>query len=433
MTEFILEKPHPLEVDKQRIPLSFFISTPEKPNNNTIPVVVLHGFGDYANSNYMRSIHSSLTSKYNISIITVNYVGTFSKVKFFYNDSDKPYDFLDYSLNLEQGDNKKRFLDILNGLLNNQSNIIDFLLKNKVIENGDFTPYKRTLKLLIFKIENNSCDGIYIVERLYEMKFKNALAIMDSDTIGDHQDFGVIQAIDILTSLSHIKSIDNYKKLDWSKLSVVGTSHGGYLASMCDKLAPNTFNTILNNAGWLYSMKYEIFQKTVTSNYASELLFSCNENNYWEKDIHSNNFFNKQHKEIRSLINIDHIIQQKEQTLISNNKLYIFSHTLNDEIIPIKDKDNYINIINKYYSNINYIRLDDKDKLDGKTFKTFEHGANVSLKGLVIDFIVNNTYNKSIKQNDFDLKSNITYNCTSGKYIINYTDKYPKISFIKDK
>lgn len=431
MTEFIIENPHPLEVEEERLPLSFFISTPEKINKDTQPIVVLHGYGDYANSDYMKSLHSSLTTKYNVAIITVNYVGTFKKVSFANNDTKKPYDFLNYSLELAQGENKSTFLKILYSLLRNDTNIIQLLNQKGATDINDFRPYQRTLQLLIEKINNDTCDGFYIIDRLFEMGFKSGIASMVFSIEKDHQDFGVIQSIDVLTAIKHIKDNPNYTKLNWSKLSIVGTSHGAYVASMCDKLAPNTFNTIVNNAGWLYHQDIALFPDTnIIHIFAGQLRYNATEDNYWSKDTASKNYFSKNHAQIRALNDNNHIKKQLEQTLNKKTKQYIFSHTLNDEIIPIKQKDLYIDNLKKIYNYITYLRVDDETKLDGRTFKNLEHGASASLKGLTIDFIINSDFKEIIEKNDFDLKSIITYECVEDKYIINFSTTYPKISLI---
>ena len=427
MIEFIIEKPHDLEVNKNRTPLSFHFSTPEFFDENTIPIVVLHGFSEYSGSEYMNSLHKSLTKKYNVAIITVNYIGTFTKIRFINNDA--PYDFINFSSTITEGENKVTFLRILYALLNDNSGTVDYLNKINAIEHSDFTPYKRTLHELIVKIENNLCDGIYVIDRLYEMGFKTPITKITTNTQNDHQDFGVIQTIDILTAISHIKSIEEYQNINWSRLSIVGSSHGGYLASMCDKFAPNTFNMIVNNSGWLYCNSGEILNTKFKTFYL-DMMYLSSEDSYWSDDPENINFFDKRHGEIRSLLNSEHIKEQKIQTINIDNKQYIFSHTIDDHLIPIDKKDTYIDTIEDNYNHINYIRVDNHDKLDGKTFKSLEHGADASLKGLVIDFIINNNFDKSIDENDFDLQSIIKYSCTDGSYIINFTEKYPTISFI---
>lgn len=425
MIEFQINDPHKLEVEQKRLPLTFHLSTPETFNKETIPVVVLHGYGEYSNSPYMESLHKSMTQKYNLAIISVNYVGTFTKKKFITLES-KPYDFLNESIQLQPG-NKDLLLDILVNLNNNNQEFIQLLQRRGMTRRNSFLEFERTIGLLIHKISNNLCDGLYIIERLYEMGFDHGLVSFNSDTKGDHNDFGLIQAIDVLTAISHIRSQEEYSDLDWSKLSIAGTSHGGYLASMCDKLAPNTFNKIIDNSGWLYPPDNEIISNNIKNRFI-KMNFVSNENNYWSKDPLSKNYFSPHHEEIRSLNNELHINEQKKQTIEYDHKKYYFSHTAEDDLIPIVQKDQYVNKLDELYD-LEYIRLDDQNKLDGKTFKTLEHGAKASLKGLIIDFIINREFKGAREKNDFDNKSIIEYRCSDGTYIVDFTKKYPLIQF----
>jgi hypothetical protein len=426
MKEYIIKKPHQLEVDIKRIPLSFQISVPENMSKKTIPIVVLHGYGECANSDYMKSVHRSLSSNYDVAIITVNYIGTFIKT-IFMDEGTKPYDFLKCDLEIIEGESKNTFLRVLKALSNNNESIMKILIENKIVSHDDFQPNIKAINLLINKITNKECTGMYVLERLYEMGFTKAIINLMRTSEGDHQDFGLIQAIDVMTAISHIKNEDAYRDINWSKLSIVGTSHGGYIASMCDKIAPNTFNMIINNSGWLYVRKNEILPG-YTELKLLNVSFNSFENNYWSAFDGDRNYFSSRHEEIRSLINIKHIYEQKEQTKNLNSKKYVFIHTSDDHLIPLEEKDAYIEDANNIGS-LEYIRIDKKSKLDGRTFKSLRHGGDASLKGLVIDYVVKYEFNSQIEKNDFDLKSIIEYKCTNGTYSINYTNKYPKIEF----
>lgn len=429
MTEFILNNSHSPEIDIERLPLSFFISTPSDIDKVTIPIVVLHGFGDYANSIYMQSLHKSLTSNYNVAIITVNYIGTFSKVFYTNSDSDKLYEFLNYTFDLTPGDNKKTFLQILYALSSNNNEIIKYLHSKNCTICTDFTPYKRMIDLLIYKIENNLCNGHYVIERLYEMGFTNAITSFDYQLKNDYQDFGPVQAIDVLTAIAHLRNHQKYKDLNWKKLAIVGTSHGAYVSSMCDKIAPNTFQTIVNNSGWIKSISSELFSNSSTMTYSSILTYSTNTLPLWSPEPNNPNSFSLRHQQIRDLTNSTHIQEQINQTYHKNNKRYYFSHTINDSIVPLEDKDNYISLIKNYFKHTEYLRLDDTSKLNMQTFKSLEHGASASLKGLVIDYVIKKE-NNSLVTTDFTMNNKILYSCENGYYIINFSKNYPSLVFI---
>lgn len=424
MIEYIIQNPHALEVKEKRIPLTYHISLPKDYDKNTIPIIVLHGYGDYSNSEYMTSLHKSMTSKYNVAIITVNYVGTFTKQIF--SENKKPYDFIDQSFEINNDEQKINFLSILQSIINKPKETLLFLVENNVIEeNNNLLNQLDFIAFLILLIKNKMCNGNYLLAKLNEIGFKQSIVNFSQNTVGDHQDFGLIQAIDILTAVSDLKN--RYTNIKWSQLSIVGTSNGGYLASMCDKLAPNTFSKIINNSGWIKAENSQIFSKK--NGFHKNLKFLVFNDDYWSEDNQSINFFNIHHKEIRALDNEIHLDEQKIQTLKNTNKKYIFSHTINDNMIRIKDKDDYIRNLKKICFNIDYNRLDCQSKLDGKTFKSLEHGALASLKGLIIDYIINEDNHFIIDKNDFELKSIIKYHCSNGLYNIDFTDQFPKITF----
>jgi len=420
-----IQNPHKLEVKEKRIPLTYFLSLPDKIDKNTIPIIVLHGFGDYANSNYMISLHKSL-SKYNVSIITINYVGTFTKVTL--NKNDLSYPFLEQSFQIED---KKDFLKFLKAIIVNPVDMNRVLKRNDFIRDEiDISNYIIEIKELFYYIQNNMCDGMYILNSLEKIGFKSCFADFITDTKGDHQDFGLIQAIDVLTVVADLKQNKKYKNINWSKLSIVGSSHGGYIASMCDKLAPNTFSTVVNNSGWIKAYIDFPYNKT-SGNYAT-LKATTKDNNYWSKDKNDKNFLSLDHYEIRDLSHTKHL--KKHLKIKDNIKSckYIFIHTSEDHLIPINEKDKYIKELEENGYDITYIRLSNLSQLDGKTFKNLKHGANASIKGLVIDYIIKNRYKlNTIINNDFDLNSKIKYTCKNGKYIINYKNKYPKVIFNK--
>ena len=66
-------------------------------------------------------------------------------------------------------------------------------------------------------------------------------------TNGDYQNFGLMQALD------HIYVIDDLIKRGsrTSNIILFGSSHGGYIAHMVAKLAPNTIRLIIDNSSYI--------------------------------------------------------------------------------------------------------------------------------------------------------------------------------------
>jgi hypothetical protein len=72
---------------------------------------------------------------------------------------------------------------------------------------------------------------------------------------GDYQNFGVIQALDHLHVLNDI--IDSGVGFDENRIFLAGSSHGGYLAHLIARMAPNTILGVLDNSSYtLASPRY---------------------------------------------------------------------------------------------------------------------------------------------------------------------------------
>lgn len=432
IVQHIIHTPHPLEVTMDRLPLTFHTSAPAALSSETIPVVVLHGFGEHSTSKYMQSLHETLSQKYNLFIITVNYVGTFTKHHF--EEHEKPFDFIQQSIVFREED-KKVLIDNLEKIFENPDPLTHYLKQeNYLTPEANLGSHKRHIKYSYKKFVNNELTYKEILDVFYLMNFKQMLAPVYCNYNKDHQDFGLIQAVDILTAIAYLNQQPEYQSINWHKLSIAGSSHGGYIASMCRKIAPNTFSKVVDNAGWTEAQQTQMLSQYPTTGLHGfeddRMFYSVYENNIWSTESDSVNYFMKRHEEIRNLNNTLHLNEEIAQ-LNENNKhltqIY-YTHTVYDQLVPIAKKDDLIDAMNEIGFKCHYNRLTNETDLDGKTFKHLDHGAGASLKGLVIDYIYNSPVNE-MTINDFDLKSKIRYTCDSGYYLIDYSNVYPVISF----
>lgn len=65
---------------------------------------------------------------------------------------------------------------------------------------------------------------------------------------GEYQNFGVLSALDHIAALHAL--IDSEIEFDPSNVICVGSSHGGYIAHMMHKFAPNSFNGIIDASAY---------------------------------------------------------------------------------------------------------------------------------------------------------------------------------------
>ena len=69
-------------------------------------------------------------------------------------------------------------------------------------------------------------------------------------TKNEYQNFGVMQAMDVLNAVLYTKKYINNSKFEHLPVIMVGSSHGGYLAHMCAKIAPWLVDAVIDNSSY---------------------------------------------------------------------------------------------------------------------------------------------------------------------------------------
>ena len=69
-------------------------------------------------------------------------------------------------------------------------------------------------------------------------------------TKNEYQNFGVMQAMDVLNAVLYTKKYINNAKFEHLPVIMVGSSHGGYLAHMCAKIAPWLVDAVIDNSSY---------------------------------------------------------------------------------------------------------------------------------------------------------------------------------------
>jgi hypothetical protein len=427
---FRLTSTHPAQIKlkDKRIDINTICSYNQL-NENTIPIVVLTGFGEYADSEYMNSLYKTFENE-NIFLIAVDYIGINTYKK--YSKSELESD--EYLSNVKKifflDKKQKKFL--INNLKKIKKNPeeLEKILRNSNYLKDDAAIVDNIEKLnkILDDLKNSKIQLEEIFEIFEQIGFKKFISNVTTRTQGDYQDFGLIQAIDVLTSIKFFKN--KYKNIDWKRLSIVGTSHGGYVAQMISRLAPNSIAKVVNNSSWTGASKLEMSARQDFPYLYDKLILNCSMDKEWSLKKNDKNYLSKDALSIRNLNK--HVSAQKKQTKDENLPKYVFIHTLNDHLIRLVDKDEVVeNFIYEDFD-VEYIRLDSKRKLDGNTFKELSHAGKASLKGLIYDFILKEPI-RPINSDDFELKSKIKYKVKSGKYIIDFANEnYPKITFKKN-
>lgn len=193
-------------------------------------VFLIHGFG--AQPSYMDNLREFVAREFSVVAVDVYYHCFFSRLN---NRATLKFDSFDVSI------------------------------LNQLIEQYDInltSDDTKTVDLVLNKL-NNEVERLKIIN-IFEKNFKLQLPLTLVPDNNEYQNFGVMQAIDHINVLHEIEKlpidfIDNYS------VSILGTSHGGYLAHLIAKFAPHKIDFIIDNASYvtppltLYSWKRSRF------------------------------------------------------------------------------------------------------------------------------------------------------------------------------
>lgn len=229
---------------------------------------------------------------------------------------------------------------------------------------SSFSYHLNDLKSLLTKedfvsLQENPSNLLTVVSQ-YEITVP-VDAIID-ETINEFVDMGYMQAIDVVTAIETVKIILKENQLTFNDMRVIGygQSQGAYLLHLANKLAPHLFERIIDNAAWvqpvyLNSNRYlfnTIGQTTLSMKF-----------DYIAKDL-------LQDKKSLSL----HTLYNRFY-----NGAYIYSCLgTTDNLVEVQDKQNAL-------QNLRYIDFEiiDQSKVDGKVFKSTNHGLDADFLELV--------------------------------------------------
>jgi len=376
--------PHPdIELNTARDEIEAFLTLPkDEMNAETGLIMVVDGFGGFANSQYQNNeVRPYLADKYNCAVAGVNYFGiqrgnSIQVNEGFYHNINKIYGL---GLRKEELDNVK------------DANEFFVRIASRVIAKGVINLDMR-------------CQPILVTGK------------------GEYQSWGLLPAIDCLQALGEI--LRRYE-INRKKIIVYGHSYGGYIASMMGKFAPHTISAVVDKGGYTKTelrhvaggeiMEPDHIVSIPISDFPANFIISTAANNPWTiEDEMSPNYFSDSHRKIRNLL-------LEEQRVLSETKYYIF-HSEKDGLVPVADKDKYVEVLQKY-NPVHYKRVCEDD-LEGGIFKNLENAMGVS-HGELFDLVAGldrEGLQKKSEDNDFSLNNVHTFRCGEKDYVFTYSD-----------
>ena len=238
-------------------------------------------------------------------------------------------------------------------------------------------------------------------------------------TKNEYQNFGVMQALDVLNAVLYTKKNICDQKFKNIPVVMVGSSHGGYLAHMCAKIAPWLVNAVIDNSsyakflwqliGFGKEIDFTRFFGCGTGNLYENLnLYFCDKT-YWTLNDKSPYYFNESREEIRNILNPKHLKVQSK----FKKTFYIGYHCVNDDIAPAKDKTELYEALKKLKFDATLHMIKDESEVGGKFIKSLTHGMGMSYKLLLqreLPRIMKKILSKKDKKDEINEKY-IEYKC----------------------
>lgn len=223
--------------------------------------------------------------------------------------------------------------------------------------------------------------------------------------------FGLLPALDHLRVLHDVLRTHAVNK---KRIFALGTSYGGYIALLMAKLAPNSFRLIIDNSGFsgpddcpetIYGM----------SCYTDPVVIMTRCPFAFSRDPDSPFHFSDSRRAIRTVGVAGHY------GLPSDTVLHSY-HSATDTVAPIQAKRQTVQEIRRFRDHD--LRLIGESDLDGRVFKTLEHGMKASMRGLF-----ELSYQRwmadghaAAAHTDFDLGTRHRLPCGDEDYVLTFGD-----------
>ncbi|MCL1874659.1 MAG: DUF2920 family protein [Synergistaceae bacterium] len=378
--------------------IDIFIKEPSNGvNENTGYFLILHPGTASADSWYYQRLREEWSDRYNVVAIGVNYLGTINRT-FYYTARPKW---------------TKECLDTLYSLLSwEQQSELTGSGRYDVDTMCNMLPNYNATKLLKLPEE------IQHRERT------------------DYRDYGYIQTMDCLYAIKHAMNLCDEKKLITNKnrVFVYGNCFGGHLAQICAKFAPSTFCLVVDNSGFVEMTKHFLDTVPINGVYKHKSGFACTlvREPYYSDDPKSKYFLHRDMIDIRNMTIPRHL---KVFSEYFKGKIIMF-HGENDNTIKIKSRIR----MHELYDSAgidNYLRVFTEKDIDGQIIKSSGHGMDADIKLLFEKYcdkyVLENSETAVVKDvpSDYERESIIKYPGLIFYYLIDYTDNFPAIHFIK--
>lgn len=353
-------------------------------------VFLIAGFGADTNSEYSKKLRAHIAKKFSVVAVSVEYHCFNSRPA---NGAQLVFDTSDINL------------------------IKENLNKNYIHYSDNESPHE-----LLTKWENTFKE--YKEQGKVDKDLKSIITMTINPKNEEYQNFGIMQALDHINVLNDLENMP-FNFIKNSSVTLMGSSHGGYIANLTAKLAPSKIDCVIDNSSYVKPpLNYIVGKDTDMLKpefmIAQEhLQINCFVKTPWTNNNVMPNYFSEDRYRIRDISDKKHL---EYMSSLSKRTKYISYHSSKDGIAPINDKIELYDTLNKLGFDAELHVVKDDIQVDGKFIKTLAHGMEMSLKELA-----NRELPNALKcnSNEKNYSNDISYKCDQVEYRFeNYGNLY---------
>ena len=372
---------HDFELERKRPQkLKYRYSYPASEKLNGI-VLIIAGFVTDTDSQYSEKLRRHIAKKFSVVAVSVEYHCFSSRPS---NGAQLIFDASDIYLLKEN------------------------LKKDNIYYSDDESPYNLLNKWETFLQKKGTLDK----------DSKPIITMTINPKKNEYQNFGIMQALDHVSVLNDLENM-SFNFIKNSTVTLMGSSHGGYIANLTAKLVPSRIDCVIDNSSYVKPpLKYIVGKEVDVLNpefFISKEYYqiNCFVKTPWTLNHTQKNDFSQDRYRIRDILDKEHLEQ-----MASGDKRtkYISYHSSKDSIAPIEDKIELYEALNELGFEAKLHVIDDSSQVDGKFIKTFNHGMDMSLQELA-----NRELEGVVKKKSTPKPETFTtiYRCDTMQYILN--------------
>ena len=322
-------------------------------------VFIVPGLGGDANENYREHLAQFVASEFEVAVASPNYhcIGNRPQTgaTYFLNDLDKI---------ILKNKCSKIGIEIPNDISYGELSVLDAYLGN-IKSSGD--------------LPND---------------FKLQISVTLQPTKNEYQNFGVMQAQDVINAALFIKENPPFKAVtDINELPVVlvGSSHGAYINALAVKFAPWLVDGLIDNSSYA-KLNWELiglgkeadylkFYEYSTDIYFKNIKIYVFTKTMWTLlDKSSSRYFSQAREDIRNALDAAHLKIQSAYP----KPIYVGYHcAVNDHCASPEEKVQLYEELRKLGFDATLHMIKDESELDGRFLKKLTHGLEMSIKLLI--------------------------------------------------